>query len=339
MRKNSIFISTNKIFIIFLLLILIGLILFSITIGSVKIPIKDLVSILQGTNTDLSLNIIIFRLRLPRIIMATITGGTLSVIGASLQALFRNPLADPYIMGISSGAALGATSTFFLERITGKFFVFYLPFFSFFGALFAMFIVYRISLVGAKIVIENLLLSGVIVGFMASALITLIIAFAGKEIHDILFWLMGDLSHTTWQQIFIIIGPIAFGIIYLLRLSQDLNAISLGEEVAYNIGIDPEKLKRTIFFISSFLIGCVVSFTGIIGFVGLIIPHIIRLMTGSDHKIVLPASVFMGSIFLLLCDDLARVIIAPRELPIGVITSLIGAPMFIYLLKRVGYNE
>lgn len=309
------------------------------TIGSVKIPLKDVISILSGKSVDDSLKVIVLRLRMPRIVMAIIAGGTLSVIGASLQALFRNPLADPYIIGISSGAALGATSTFFLERITGKFFVFYLPFFSFFGALLTMFLVYRISLVGVKVIIENLLLSGIIVGFIASALITLIIAFAGREVHDILFWLMGDLSHTTWQQIFIIIGPIVFGVTYILRLSQDLNAMSLGEEVAYNLGINPERLKKSVFFISSFLIGAIVSFSGIIGFVGLIIPHIIRLMVGSDHKVVLPASILMGSTFLLLCDDIARTVIAPRELPIGVITSLIGAPVFIYLLKRVGYNE
>ncbi len=332
--KNSIF---NKI--ILITLILIFFTLFSVTIGSVKIPLKDVISILSGKSVDDSLKVIVLRLRMPRIVMAIIAGGTLSVIGASLQALFRNPLADPYIIGISSGAALGATSTFFLERITGKFFVFYLPFFSFFGALLTMFLVYRISLVGVKVIIENLLLSGIIVGFIASALITLIIAFAGREVHDILFWLMGDLSHTTWQQIFIIIGPIVFGVSYILRLSQDLNAMSLGEEVAYNLGINPERLKRSVFFISSFLIGAIVSFSGIIGFVGLIIPHIIRLMVGSDHKVVLPASILMGSTFLLLCDDIARTVIAPRELPIGVITSLIGAPVFIYLLKRVGYNE
>ncbi len=332
--KNSIF---NKI--ILITLILIFFTLFSVTIGSVKIPLKDVISILSGKSVDDSLKVIVLRLRMPRIVMAIIAGGTLSVIGASLQALFRNPLADPYIIGISSGAALGATSTFFLERITGKFFVFYLPFFSFFGALLTMFLVYRISLVGVKVIIENLLLSGIIVGFIASALITLIIAFAGREVHDILFWLMGDLSHTTWQQIFIIIGPIVFGVTYILRLSQDLNAMSLGEEVAYNLGINPERLKRSVFFISSFLIGAIVSFSGIIGFVGLIIPHIIRLMVGSDHKVVLPASILMGSTFLLLCDDIARTVIAPRELPIGVITSLIGAPVFIYLLKRVGYNE
>ncbi len=332
--KNSIF---NKI--ILITLILIFFTLFSVTIGSVKIPLKDVISILSGKSVDDSLKVIVLRLRMPRIVMAIIAGGTLSVIGASLQALFRNPLADPYIIGISSGAALGATSTFFLERITGKFFVFYLPFFSFFGALLTMFLVYRISLVGVKVIIENLLLSGIIVGFIASALITLIIAFAGREVHDILFWLMGDLSHTTWQQIFIIIGPIVFGVTYILRLSQDLNAMSLGEEVAYNLGINPERLKKSVFFISSFLIGAIVSFSGIIGFVGLIIPHIIRLMLGSDHKVVLPASILMGSTFLLLCDDIARTVIAPRELPIGVITSLIGAPVFIYLLKRVGYNE
>ena len=332
--KNSIF---NKIILITLILIFFTLV--SVTIGSVKIPLKDVISILSGKSVDDSLKVIVLRLRMPRIVMAIIAGGTLSVIGASLQALFRNPLADPYIIGISSGAALGATSTFFLERITGKFFVFYLPFFSFFGALLTMFLVYRISLVGVKVIIENLLLSGIIVGFIASALITLIIAFAGREVHDILFWLMGDLSHTTWQQIFIIIGPIVFGVTYILRLSQDLNAMSLGEEVAYNLGINPERLKRSVFFISSFLIGAIVSFSGIIGFVGLIIPHIIRLMLGSDHKVVLPASILMGSTFLLLCDDIARTVIAPRELPIGVITSLIGAPVFIYLLKRVGYNE
>ncbi len=335
--KNNI--SFDKITVIVILAgLLVLLVSFSITVGSVKISFKDIISILKGANIDPSTKIIILKLRLPRIVMAIITGGTLSTIGVSLQALFRNPLADPYILGISSGAALGATTTFFLQRITGKFFVFYLPIFSFLGAFITMLFVYRLSLVGARVMIENLLLSGVIVGFIASALITLIIAFAGREIHDILFWLMGDLSHAKWENIRLILIPIAGGIFILLRLSLALNAISLGEEMAYNLGIDPEYLKKIIFFISSLLVGLIVSFSGIIGFVGLVIPHMTRLIVGSDHKIVMPVSILMGSLFLLLCDDIARTIIAPQELPIGVITSLIGAPLFIYLLKKAGYN-
>ena len=330
----------NNIFgkIILIIFILIFLTLFSITIGSVKIPLRDVISVLSGKSADGSLNVIILRLRMPRIAMAIIAGGTLSIIGASLQALFRNPLADPYIIGISSGAALGATSTFFLQRITGKFFIFYLPIFSFIGAFIAMILVYRLSLMGSKVIVENLLLSGVIIGFITNALITIIIAFSEREVHDILFWLMGDLSHAKWEDILIILIPIAFGIGVLLYLSSELNAISLGEEVAYNLGINPESLKRKIFFISSFLVGLVVSFSGIIGFVGLVIPHIVRLLVGADHRFVMPFSILMGSIFLLLCDDIARTIVAPQELPIGVITSLIGAPLFIYLLKRVKYN-
>ena len=326
---------SNKITIFFLLVIsLLLLILFSLSIGTVYIPFKKVLYVLTHVYKENSSYIIIWKLRFPRIVMAIIAGGTLAAIGGSLQALFRNPLADPYIIGISSGAALGATLSFFLQRATGIFFNFYLPFFAFLGALIAMFFVYRLSKIGTHIVIENLLLSGVIIGFISSALITLIIAFAGREVHEILFWLMGDLSRVTWGNIFLVLIPIILGIIILLNFSLSLNAISLGEEVAYNLGINPERLKKTIFFISSFLVGLVVSFTGIIGFVGLIIPHITRLLVGTDHRVMLPTSIFLGSIFLLLCDDISRTIISPRELPIGVITSLIGAPLFIYLLKK-----
>ncbi len=335
--KSSLF-NKKIIILIVLTLLLLLLMIFSVTIGSVKISLTTIISMFKGGHVDSASRVIILRLRLPRIVMAVITGGTLSIVGVSLQALFRNPLADPYIIGISSGAALGATSTFFLQRIVGKFFVFYLPLFSFFGALVTMLLVYRLSLLGRRVIIENLLLSGVIVGFIASALITLIIAFAGREVHDILFWLMGDLSHVKWENIWFILGPIIIAIYLLLHFSVELNAISLGEEVAFNLGIDPERLKKIIFFITSFLIGLIVSFSGIIGFVGLVIPHIIRLLVGADHKIVMPASILGGSIFLLLCDDIARTVVAPSELPIGVITSLIGAPLFIYLLKKVGYN-
>ncbi len=336
MKSN--WISKRALILTILAALLLSLVVFSVTIGSVKVSFDSIIAMIKGKNVDNASKIIILKLRLPRIVMAVITGGTLSIVGVSLQALFRNPLADPYIIGISSGAALGATSTFFLQRIMGKFFVFYLPFFSFFGAFITMLLVYRLSLLGKRVVIENLLLSGVIIGFIASALITLIIAFAGREVHDILFWLMGDLSHVKWENIWFILGPIIIGVYLLLHFSAELNAISLGEEVAFNLGIDPERLKKIVFFIASFLIGLIVSFSGIIGFVGLVIPHIIRLAVGADHKIVMPASILAGSIFLLLCDDIARTVIAPSELPIGVITSLIGAPLFIYLLKKVGYN-
>lgn len=249
-------------------------------------------------------------------------------------------MADPYILGVSAGAALGACLGIALEHLSGYYLTSYLPFlplFAFLGALFSLFLVYQSSKISLTEGSIGLLLAGVAITFLFSALITILLAFSKSELHSMVFWLMGGLSTASWYKISIITIPVLVGCTLLFTSSLDLNALALGEEEALHLGINTGKLRIRIFIIGSLIIASVVSFTGIIGFVGLIIPHITRLLVGPDHRTMLPASAFLGAVFLILCDTLARFILAPSEIPIGAITAAIGAPLFIYLLKR-GYQ-
>lgn len=313
---------------------ILGVSLVCLNFGVVSIHPKDILSILWNSSQDKTKSLIIWQLRAPRIIMATLTGAALSTVGGAFQGILRNPLADPYILGVSAGAALGACIGIALQHATGHYLASYLPLFAFFGAMFSLYLVYRSSKISFSVNSTGLLLAGVAITFLFSALITVLLALSKSELHSMIFWIMGDLSTATWKKISIISLPVIIGCLLLFFSSLDLNALSLGEEEALHLGINTGKLRIRIFLISSIIIATVVSFTGIIGFVGLIIPHIARLLIGPDHRIMLPTSALLGAIFLILCDVLARIVIAPSEIPIGAITALVGAPLFIYLLRR-----
>ncbi|GAB4115018.1 MAG: iron ABC transporter permease [Candidatus Caldatribacteriota bacterium] len=316
---------------------ILGVSLFALNFGVASIKPKVIFSILSHRLIEDTPYLIIWQLRIPRIIMAGLAGIALSTVGAAFQGILRNPLADPYILGVSAGAALGACLGIALEHLSGYYLTSYLPLFAFLGALFSLFLVYRSSKISLAEGSIGLLLAGVAITFLFSALITILLAFSKSELHSMLFWLMGDLSTASWHKISIITIPVLLGCILLFTSSLDLNALALGEEEALHLGINTGRLRIRIFIIGSLIIASVVSFTGIIGFVGLIIPHITRLLVGPDHRTMLPASAFLGAVFLILCDTLARFILAPSEIPIGAITAAIGAPLFIYLLKR-GYQ-
>ena len=271
---------------------------------------------------------IILNIRFPRVILAILTGMALSVAGVVLQALLRNPLADPYIIGVSSGAALGATISIVLGLISLIFL------FGFLGAVFAMFLVYNLARTGYEIHTKTLLLAGVIVSAFLSALISLIAFLSGKSIYQIILWLMGNLSETNIILIIIAGLIVMVGIIIVYLFARDLNIISVGEESAQHLGVEVETVKKRLFIITSLITGAVVAITGLIGFVGLIIPHIMRLIVGPDHKILIIASLLAGGIFLVLADLFARTIISPAEIPVGVITAIFGGPFFLFLLKR-----
>jgi iron complex transport system permease protein len=209
-----------------------------------------------------------------------------------------------------------------------------LPVFALIGALISISLVYLLSRKKSHLPMADLLLAGVAVNFFFSAIITLLLAISRREIHSMVFWLMGDLSTASWQKVSFIFLPVFLGTLLLISSSLELNAMALGEEEALHLGVQTEKLRLRIFFIGSVMIAIAVSFTGLIGFVGLVIPHIARLLVGPDHRIMLPVSALAGSIFLIICDTIARSIIAPTEIPIGAITALVGAPIFIHLLKR-----
>lgn len=277
---------------------------------------------------------IVLKVRIPRAILGLIVGASLSVAGVILQSLLKNPLADPYLLGISSGAALGSTLAILLYLPFYVIGIPVIPAFSFLGATSSMFLVYGLARTKGKIPVHTLLLSGVIINFSFSAIMMLLIALSNKGLNEIIFWMMGSLNNANYNLIpFIFISSL--GIIIILYLfSNDLNVISLGEETAIYLGIETEKVKKIMFVLTSLLTGLAVSVSGLIGFIGLIIPHISRLIVGPDHRVLVPFSAALGGGFLILADVTCRIIIPSTEIPIGVITAILGGPFFLYLLKR-----
>ncbi len=324
--------------IVLILIVILGLsILLATAIGPVQISPLTILTILinklslvstpQDTN-----EIIIFQIRLPRIILSLLVGSALAVSGVVMQGIFKNPMADPYIIGISSGAAFGASSTMVLGiAIFGPYTV---SFMAFLGAITTTFVVYNIARAGGKVPVETLLLSGIALASFLSALTGLITYISGEELHQIIFWLMGGLWNANWNKVMIAFPVISFGIVLVYLFARDLNVMLLGEEPAQHLGIETEFLKKIMLIIVSLITGVAVSVSGIIGFVGLIIPHIVRILVGPDHRILIPASALTGAVFLIWTDTLARTIITPTEIPVGIITALSGAPFFIYLLRR-----
>lgn len=311
----------------------------AVTIGPASIEVLTVFKIILaklpfvgsffGPPADRTAEVIILILRLPRAIQGALVGSALAVAGVVIQTLFKNPMADPFVVGISSGAALGAS----IAIIFGLGGLFSLPFLAFFGAAAAAFIVYNIAKTGSVVVVETLLLSGIAVAYFFSAITSFLLYSAGEALHQIIFWLMGGLWASSWTKIAILLPVFLLSFGVLLLFSRDLNALLLGEEPAKHLGIDVEMIKRIILLAASLLAGVAVAFAGTIGFVGLIIPHITRLLVGPDHRILLPSSALVGAIFLVWSDTVARVLIAPAEIPVGVITAFFGAPFFIYLLR------
>jgi iron complex transport system permease protein len=322
---------------ILLSLLLVLVILVSITMGSVKVPPFRSIRILfqsivglkgAGSETERT---IILSLRLPRAILAGFVGAGLSVSGAAFQALLRNPLADPYILGVSSGAAVGAIIAILLGLST---FSLGLPLASFLGALLTILVVFYFGRQEGKIHPNTLLLAGVIIGSFLSALIMFFISISQKEeLHTIIFWLMGDFSFASARAILIIFPYILFGVFLLYLRSRQLNLILSGEEHAVQLGVDVERVKLICYLSASLITAASVSVCGLIGFVGLIIPHSVRLILGPDHRLLIPSAALVGASFLIASDTFARTILSPTELPVGVITAAFGGPFFIYLLR------
>jgi len=272
----------------------------------------------------------IFAIRLVRTLLALTAGAGLAVCGAVFQALLRNPLAEPYILGVSSGAGLGAVlgAIFFGSAV-------FLPIPAFIGAALTIFLVYNLSRMGGKIPVQGLLLSGVVINIMFSSLIMFFISTAKTSIlHDSMWWLLGNLQIFDIKLLITVSALTLFGICAFLIYSKELNAISLGEDEAIHLGIDIERVKKILFLITSLVTACLVSTCGLIGFVGLIVPHIARSLIGPNHKALIPVCAILGAVFLALSDILARMVLQPIEIPIGVITSILGGPFFLFLLRR-----
>lgn len=297
-----------------------------------KVAIFDFTSTWRGAD-----EIIVFQIRLPRVIGAALIGAALATAGALFQGLLRNPLADPYIIGTSAGAALGATIAMTLP-INLAFLGFGLvPLAAFVGALSAVIVVYNLARVGSRTPIVSMLLAGFVVSALLAAVISFLMAISDRvnlDLHSVYSFLMGHVSVVGWEQIAVVAPLVIGGIIGGRFFAYHLNAFSLGEEGAAYLGIDVERDKVLILALGSLLTAAAVSIGGLIGFVGLVMPHAVRLSLGPDHRLLLPASALAGALFVVVADLLARVVLAPTEIPVGIITAIVGAPFFLYLLRR-----
>jgi iron complex transport system permease protein len=318
-------------------LVLAAVILLSITLGSVKLAPRRSLEILfqsilgrpvSGSETEQT---IILSLRFPRALLAGLVGAGLSVSGAIFQALLRNPLADPYILGVSSGAAVGAILALLMGVSALSL---GLPIASFVGALLTVLAVFYFGRQEGKIHPNTLLLAGVIIGSFLSALIMFFISISQREdLRTIIFWLMGDFSFSNSSMIRMVSPYILLGIVILFLYARPLNLILCGEEQALQLGVNVERLRGISYLLASLITAASVSVCGLIGFVGLIVPHAVRLVFGPDHRLLIPSSALIGASFLIASDLLARTLLAPTELPVGVVTAAFGGPFFIYLLR------
>lgn len=305
--------------------------LFAQGVGQGSYHFRDSLALFRPFSLAPSERTILFAIRLPRILLSFLVGGGLSLGGAVLQGVFQNPLVDPYILGVSSGAAFGAVVAILSGIYFGPFTV---PSCAFLSALGTVFFVFRLARVGRRMPLEVLLLAGLAVGFFFSALISLGMFLSGENLHQVVFWTMGGFWGRSWGNVWMVLPFFALGVPILLSFGRELNAFLLGEKVAESLGIDVERTKRLLLAVVALLVASCVATSGVIGFVGLVVPHVLRLLGFQDHRKLLPLSLCVGGVVLLLADTLARSIIHPVELPVGVVTSLLGAPFFVYLLRQ-----
>jgi iron complex transport system permease protein len=277
---------------------------------------------------------IIFDIRLPRILLGLAVGGALGIAGVILQGMFRNPLVEPYTLGISGGASLGVCLNI-IFKIKYSFGIYSLPVSGFLGAGVVILLVYFLCTRKGMIKVQWLLLAGVMISFICTSLVMFILAISRSEdLQGIVFWIMGSLGEPNKGFIYLVLAISVLGLIVACMFCLDLNALMLGEEEALHLGINIEKTKKILFVLASLLTGLSVSAAGIIGFVGLAVPHFVRMFVGTDHRVVLFGSFLSGGAFLILCDTIARTVISPSELPVGVITGILGGIVFIYVLFK-----
>jgi iron complex transport system permease protein len=326
-------------------LILFGMVMVSLSMGYISIPLKEIAAILLGkllgtldltTSTAETFAVVIFDVRLPRILTCAAVGAALSVSGVLFQGILLNPLADPYTLGVSAGAAFGASIAILLSL--GSSFV-SVPAFAFVGAFvtlfFVIFLSYSSKAPGSinTLSSNNLILSGIIVGAILSAGISFLKFIANEQVSVIIFWLMGSFASKTWPNFMVIFAFLVAGFLIAVYFARDLNLISLGDRSASSLGVDIKKITLILLITGSMLAAVCVSISGIIGFVGLLVPHMVRFITGPDNRRLLPISMLFGAFLLLAADTITRAVL-PHEIPIGVLTALIGGPVFCWIFKR-----
>lgn len=303
--------------------------------GIASIPFRDANRILLHEFLHLDVDMegitdgsitIIRSVRLPRVVLGFLAGASLAVCGAGFQGIFKNPMADPFVLGVSSGAALGAAIGIVLHFGT--------TLLAFVGAFLTITLVYNISKIGKKVPVATLLLSGIAVSQTLSATMSIIMILNKQSMDQIMFWTMGSLNGKGWGQIITVLPYSLLGIALLLTTCRELDIMLTGEETAIQLGVNVESLKKRVLFASTVITAAVISVTGIIGFVGLVVPHVVRMITGPKHRVLMPLSLLFGGTFLIICDTAARSM-AVWMIPVGIITSLCGGPFFIYLLRRM----
>lgn len=312
------------------------------SVGVVAIPLEDVAWMLFDRLPGLSIKptwsekaeAIILKIRLPRVVTAAVVGAALSTAGVVFQGMFRNPMADPYIIGTAAGAGMGATLALLLPIHVVWLGFTLVPIAAFAGALLAVFLVYNLARVGPRTPVTTLLLAGFAVSSMMASVTSFLMLVSGESLHRVVIWMMGGLSASGWMQLKVVTPLILAGTVAVYAFADELNAFLLGEEQAAYLGVNVERSKLMLLMIGSLITGAAVSVSGLVGFIGLVVPHVMRLLLGADHRLLIPSSALAGGIFLVLADILARLVLAPAELPIGVITALTGAPFFIYLLRR-----
>tara|TARA_B110000046_G_C13013273_1_gene407636 strand:+ start:435 stop:1472 length:1038 start_codon:yes stop_codon:yes gene_type:complete len=326
----------------FLIIILLITSLFSVGMGALSISINQIIAIIVnpiGLDTGIHFEpiqeAVFWSIRLPRIVAAILIGGALAISGACMQGLFRNPLADPGLIGISSGASLSASIVIVLGLSVGFMGQYFLSTMAFLGAAVVAIIVYNISKTSGKTVVATMLLAGIAFTALAEAgrgYLSLISS--ESELRSVTFWMLGSLGGANWNSIFVLLPFIMLPTLFILGLGKRLNAFALGEYDAAYMGVNVARLKTQIILFTTMAVGASVAVSGLIGFVGLIVPHTLRMAIGPDHKLLLPSSILLGAILLVVADLLCRTIIAPIEIPIGIITAALGAPLFISILIR-----
>jgi len=318
-------------------------IILGVGLGAVSIPVADIIKSifnhlrgLSGAEQAGPWQTIIMQIRLPRVILAAMAGSALATGGVCFQAVLRNPLADPFVIGVSAGAGLGAALGIALFEWIGYTGSALLPVFSFLGALLATALVYGLSLKNRRVDVGRLLLAGVAVSSFLTALMSLLIVWRQQDMQKLVFWMMGSFSGRGWQHAQVVLPYLVVGFVSAGMLAGRLNLLSLGEERAFYLGLRVEVFKAWALLTGALLAAAAVSVSGVIGFVGLMIPHIVRLLVGPDHRILLPVSALVGAAFLIAADIAARIIMPPIELPIGILTALSGTPFFLWLLRKRG---
>jgi len=329
--------------ILILIVLLLGIIIIALHLGTIKVPVLGgLQSIWQGLGIPVTVSnplepeqeAVLWYIRMPRILIGLMVGASLALAGAVMQGIFSNPLTDPGIMGVSAGASLGAVIAISLGLTSMG--MFYMPMFAFVGAFMAVSITILLTMRGGRVETATLLLAGVAISMLLGAFTSGILTLMNEyRLREFLFWMVGGLDFRRWEHVFLAIGPFLIGTTILITLGRQLNVLVLGDTEAKALGV-PVMLYRLIFlFLASFITATAVCVSGAIGFVGLIIPHIVRILVGPDHRVLLPVSALAGALFLIFCDTLGRVLAAPSEIRVGIMTALLGAPYFLYLLRRV----